>query len=52
MVSNESVLDYGGDNYAEPILDNPISFQRAGEMMASMEGQELERRWLQAWQDW
>jgi hypothetical protein len=52
MVSNESVLDYDQDNYAEPILGNSTSFQRAGEMMSRMDGQELERRWLQAWQSW
>ena len=46
MLSNESVLDYGGDNYAEPILGIPISFQRAGEVMSSMDGQEIEVRCL------
>jgi hypothetical protein len=50
LVSSESVLDYSGGNYAEPILGNPLSFEEAGAIMANMDGRELEARWLQAWQ--
>jgi hypothetical protein len=52
MISNESILDYSGDNYVEPILGNRLSFQEAGELMSSIDGRELERRWLHAWQGW
>lgn len=50
MISNESVLDYGGDNYAKPILGNPMSFQDAGTIMSEMDGRDLEMRWLDVWQ--
>jgi hypothetical protein len=49
MVSNESVLDYSGDNYTEPILGNALSFEAAGKMMSAMDGRSLETRWLRAW---
>jgi hypothetical protein len=52
MISNESILTYSGDNYAEPILGNRLSFQQAGELMSRIDGRELERRWLHAWQGW
>lgn len=51
MITNESVVDYSGDNYTKPILDNPLSFERAGAIMSAMDGRELEERWLRAWQD-
>jgi hypothetical protein len=50
LVANESILDYEGRNYTEPILGNRLSFQEAGDLMSDVEGQELERRWLRAWQ--
>jgi hypothetical protein len=49
MVSNESVLDYSGDNYAQPILGNAISFEDAGRIMSALDGRDLETRWLHAW---
>ncbi len=52
MVTNESVIEYDGDNYLRPILGNPRSFDAAAQAMAQMDGQELERRWLQAWREW
>ena len=50
MVSNESVLDYSGDNYAQPILGNELSFEDAGTIMSGIDGRNLEDRWLRAWQ--
>ena len=51
MVSNESVLDYSGENYAQPILGNAISFEDAGKIMSAMDGRDLETRWLRAWKE-
>jgi hypothetical protein len=50
LVSNESLVDYSGDNYVKPILGNALSFEKAGEILSGVDGQELEERWLQAWQ--
>ena len=52
MISNESVVDYSGENYTEPILGNPLSFQEAGEIMSELDGRELEQRWHEAWRNW
>ena len=49
MISNESIVDYSGENYFEPILGNQFSFLKAGEIMSKVPGQELETRWLDAW---
>jgi hypothetical protein len=51
MVSNESVLDYSGDNYAKPILGNSLSFEEAGAVLSAMDGRELENHWLRVWQE-
>jgi hypothetical protein len=49
MVANESILDYSGDTYSTPIMGNRLSFEKAGKIMSAIEGQKLERRWIQAW---
>lgn len=52
MVSEESVLDYSGGNYTQPILGNRLSFEQAGKIMSEVDGRDLEARWLKAWQEW
>lgn len=52
MVSNESITDYSGDNYSNPILGNPISFEEAGKIMSKEKGAAINSRWLELWQTW
>lgn len=52
MISNESIVDYSGETYTEPILGNRLSFQEAGAIMSELDGRELERRWYEAWHGW
>ncbi|HEX8140186.1 MAG TPA: hypothetical protein VF544_21665 [Pyrinomonadaceae bacterium] len=52
MISNEAIWDYSADNYEQPILGNPISFEQAGDIMSAIDGQELEARWQNAWRNW
>lgn len=49
MISNESVIDYKGQNFREPILGNPISFQVASELVSRTDGQSLDRAWRALW---
>ncbi|MBN1220198.1 MAG: hypothetical protein JXM69_14820 [Anaerolineae bacterium] len=50
IVANESIIDFKGESYSQPILGNRLSFEEAGKMMEQMDGRELEARWLAAWQ--
>jgi hypothetical protein len=52
MVTNESIVDYDGANYEQPILGNPMSFAEAAQVMSSVDGAELDHRWQSAWQTW
>lgn len=49
MISNEVVTDYSGDNYVLPFMGNKISFEKAGQLMAQVDGQEIEERWSDLW---
>jgi hypothetical protein len=51
MASNESIIDYNGTNYAEPILDNRLSFEAAGKLMAQVDGRYLDEQWRAAWKN-
>lgn len=52
VVTNESVIDYEGANYTQPILGNGRAFDDAARKMSVIDGELLERRWLEAWQGW
>jgi hypothetical protein len=52
MVSNESILDYNSHNYTQPVLNNRLSFEEAGQVMAQLDGRELEASWQAARQKW
>lgn len=43
--SNESVTDYEGLNYTNPILGNRLSFEQAGKLTAAVDGAELDEHW-------
>lgn len=45
LVTHESVVDYGGDEYNHPILGNKLSFAEAEALMANVDPQELENSW-------
>jgi hypothetical protein len=46
MVSNEAIVDYEGDNYSKPILENTLSFEEAASLVSKQDVQALERRWM------
>lgn len=52
MVSSESVIDYNGRNYDEPILGNRISFEQAGDLSEQVDSWQMEAQWQAARQAW
>jgi hypothetical protein len=46
LVTHESVVDYGGDEYNRPILGNKLSFAEAEGLMANVNPHKLEDDWL------
>lgn len=52
LISNETITNYSGANYTQPILNNALSFYEAGEIMSQVESHELEERWFSIWKNW
>jgi hypothetical protein len=52
MCTNESLTNYEGDNYAQPIMGNSISFEEAARRMSMEDTRLVENRWRKAWSGW
>lgn len=52
MITNESIVDYRGDNYSLPILGNRLSFEKVGKKMSKIDGNELDSHWFGLWSKW
>lgn len=52
IVGSESITDYNGSSYSEPILSNRLSFEEAGSRAEQIDGRLLDRQWQAARQAW
>ncbi len=52
MRTDESVVQYEGENYSQAILGNPISFEEATRRMSLEDTRLVEKRWLESWSGW
>jgi hypothetical protein len=52
MHTNESQVNYEGENYSLPVMGNPLSFEEATRRMNLENTRLVEKRWLGKWSEW